>query len=130
MTVEQFYYGPCRLAVAFKRMHRIKREQANFDAYMQGAYTYEAILRASPAFNHFSKNAKPIEWMDRPYDLYGDADDRQGKMDAGKAKEKKNKAAVAFMEAFMAEHNAKFAKKRESMGDEPASMEQETTEAR
>lgn len=114
MSVEEFYDGPCRLAVAYKRAHRIRREQANFDAYLQGAYVHEALLRAAPAFNPFSK-AKPMKWLDKPYELRTTTakSDPDGTIGADKAEEKPN-AAIAFMQAFAAKHNANLAKRKAS----------------
>ena len=125
MTVEQFYDGPCRLAVAFKKAHVIRREQANFDAYLQGYYVYEAMLRTSPVVHDFAKDSKPVEYLEKPVEIgyRKDAGDPSGNIDEGKPA-KGETAGAAWMQAFMTSHNAK---RRAKMGDtEPAMDEKET----
>lgn len=70
MTYEAFWEGDVWLAVGYMKAHRIRRDQANFDAYLQGSYVYDAIMRIAPVLNAFSKIPKPLDWLDKPYDLY------------------------------------------------------------
>ncbi len=111
MTVNQFYYGPCRLAVAYKKAHRIRREQSNFDAWLMGGYVYSAIAALAPILNGMVKDPKPKEWMDKPFEIYttNRRGDQQENMQSGK-KDAAPAAAIAWMQSFAAAHNAKLAK--------------------
>ena len=106
MTVEEFYDGPCDLVNAYKKAYRIRRDRANFDAYLQGAYFYEALVRCRALFNPFVSKPKPDEWLKQPYDLRP-AGDRTGNIDEYETEsEGANEAAVTFFQSFMARHNA------------------------
>ncbi len=110
MTPEEFYDGPCSLTVAYRKAHKIRREQANFDAYLNGAYIYAALVRVAPALHAFSKNPKPEKYLEKPLDIYAKKPerDRSEKMDE---KKQQVNQAVAYMQSFMAKHNANLAKK-------------------
>lgn len=115
MTVEQFYDGPCRLAVAFKKAHRIRRERANFDAWLQGAYVYSAIADLAPILNGMVKNPKPKDWMDKPFELHTTSErgDQSANIQGGEERGAVN-AGVAWMQSFAAAHNARLAAGRGS----------------
>lgn len=123
MAYEQFWDGPCDLAVAYRRAWRVRRETANRDAWTLGAYVYSAIVKASPAYNFWAKGERrPLPWLEEPFDLYsgagGSAPSDRGRTMPDEEKPKENKALMAF-QLFAARHNAEFAK-REREGAEPA----------
>lgn len=105
MTVEQFYDERCDLVNAFKKAYRIRRQRDNFDAYLQGAYFYEALTRCRNMFNPFSGGGKIDPWLDEPYDI-GLTGDRKANIGGGTDGDGANEAAVTFFQSFMARHNA------------------------
>lgn len=113
MSYEQFYDGPPELTVAYRQAWRIKRETANKDLWLQGAYIYQAIARVSPLYNFWSsKGRKPIDWMSEPFPIYQDAEPN-GDQEIKMSEEKKPvKPAVAMMQQFMAQHNAELARRK------------------
>ena len=126
MSVDEFYRGHTWLTVSYKRAYRIRREQENFDKWLIGAYIYEAMQRNAPLFNAFSK-AKPEPYLERPYDLYSCGDSEGNIREEGNGG---NKKAIAFMQGYMARHNAAMDAKR-AMGEvDPDQAEDNTSEVR
>ena len=115
MPYEAFWEGDVWLAVAYRKAHRIRREQANFDAYLQGAYVYDAIMRVAPVLNAFSKNPKPVDWLDKPYDLY--PRDQEESIDEKPEPSRGEQKGIAFMLTYMSSHNSVRAKKTDGDGD-------------
>lgn len=54
---------------AYYKAHQKKLEDRNAELWLLGAYTYQAILSASPIFNPFAKKGtKPIPYLDKPFE--------------------------------------------------------------
>ena len=51
MTFEQYWYGPPRLAEAYRKAHDLKAEEKNEELWMQGVYVLEAIGSIVSKFN-------------------------------------------------------------------------------
>lgn len=110
MTYEQYWEQDCELVKYYRRAARIKRELKNQDAWLHGAYFYEALLDAAPALRAFAKKGtKPTPYRDKPYELYAQSDSSKEKKE--QVKEKQNSKAKAFMLAFMMSNNKKFENK-------------------
>lgn len=109
MPYELFWEGDVWLAVAYRKAHKRRREQDNFDAFLQGTYIYEALVRVAPALNAFSKKPQPHEWLEEPYDLY--PRDRKENIDEQPAQTKGEQKGLAFMLTYMSAHNAVRSKK-------------------
>ena len=70
MTPEQFWDGDVDLVKAYRKAYEYKKQEWNVQAYLNGLYTYEAILRASPVLHAFAKRGtKPIPYRDAPVEL-------------------------------------------------------------
>lgn len=109
MTYEQFYDGPARLVVSYRAAHRLRRDLANFDAFLVGAYVYEAIQRNVPAINPFAKG-KTQPWLKEPFDLHAHSGgDQEGNI---QPENKPGSTGAAFMFRFMDAHNRKMEKER------------------
>lgn len=114
MPYELFWEGHVWLAPAFRKAHRARRKQANFDAWLQATYVYEAF--ATVLGNAFS-GGKGREWLTEPYDLYPSRRDPEHNIDRESKPPKGEMAGKAFMESFMVRHNAARAQ-RAAMGVE------------
>lgn len=93
----------------YRDKHRHEMERRNTELWLQGAYVYEAILSAMPAFNFFGKKRKPVPYRDEPMPLTGG---EQKKSEDRKA-EKQLSAGKKFVEAWAAAVNANRKKKEE-----------------
>lgn len=67
MTYEQYYHGHCSLTVAYRKAYKIKQDEINYIAWLNGLYIYEAIGDNAPLFHMFAKNPKPLPYSDKPY---------------------------------------------------------------
>ena len=69
MTYAEYWDGDNEAPKFFREAHKLKRKEANFDLYLQGAYVYEAILSCSPTLNPLTKSSQPIPYRDSPFPL-------------------------------------------------------------
>jgi len=69
MTYEQFWKQDCSLVIAYRKAYRIKQENANQMAWLQGLYIYRAIHGAPVAIGFAKGNATPQGYFDRPIDF-------------------------------------------------------------
>lgn len=65
MTYEQYWYGEPWLVRAYREAEIYRREQSNYDAWLQGLYFYRAVSASlSQAFS--SKKSEQVKYMDYP----------------------------------------------------------------
>ena len=108
MTYEQYWEQDCELVKYYRKAALIKRDLKNQDAWLQGAYFYEALIDAAPVLHAFAKKGtKPTPYREAPYDLFN----RQTKDRKRKMQESQDEKAKAFMEAFAIATNQKFREK-------------------
>lgn len=106
MTYEQYWEQDCDLVKYYRRAAQINRDLKNQDAWLQGAYFYEALIDVAPILRAFAKKGtKPTPYMDSPYELFAKKPSAKEKE---KAEEKHDEKAKAFMQAFMMSNNKKF----------------------
>lgn len=68
MPSAEYWEGDPYLVRLYERAHEIIREQANHNAWLQGAYVYDAICAASPVLHAFAKEGtKPMPYLKKPY---------------------------------------------------------------
>ena len=105
MNYEQFWEQDCTLVKYYRKAALIKQELKNQDAWLQGAYIYEALIDASPVLRSFAKKGtKPIPYRDSPYELF----DQKNTAKRREIQEKHDEKAKAFMGAFAVAINEKF----------------------
>lgn len=113
MTYEQFWEQDCELVKYYRKANRIKQELRNQDAWLQGAYFYEALVDAAPLFRDFvKKGTKTTPYRDCPYELF---EQKRGNKEQV-AQERQDEKAKAFMEAFAVANNKRF--KQEGGGED------------
>ena len=66
MSAEEYWHGEPRLTRYYMAAEERRRRDQDSLAWSMGAYVYEALLRAAPALNGFSKRG-PLPWRERPY---------------------------------------------------------------
>lgn len=70
MTYEQFWLGDAELARCYREAYDMQRERVNHDAWLQGAYFYDALCAVSPILNAFAKKGtKPQPYLKEPYPM-------------------------------------------------------------
>lgn len=71
MTYDEFWHGHPSLVQSYRRAWVLKREQRNWELWMQGAYIYDALLRVAPVMRAaFGKGrVEPGKYPEQPYPL-------------------------------------------------------------
>lgn len=109
MSYQDFWDGDPDMVRFYRDKHRHEMERRNTELWLQGAYVYEAILSAMPAFNFFGKKRKPVPYRDEPMPLTGG----EKKKSEDRKAEKQLNAGKQFVEAWAAAVNASRKKKEE-----------------
>lgn len=105
MTEAQYWDGDCTLTRSYREADRLRQERQNSEAWLQGMYVYDALLRASPILHAFAKKgAKPRPYPEEPYTI-GPKDGKEAK--ASQEKKAMSKGLV-YMQTFMESFNQKF----------------------
>ena len=69
MSYEQYWEMSPYLAIDYRKAYRLKREQENEQAWLQGFYAYYAFtVTLSNAFK--KRGAKRLEYIEKPIDIY------------------------------------------------------------
>ncbi len=126
MTYEQYWEQDSWLVKAYRKAQDIRREEQNWNAWLQGLYVYEAIADIAPILHAFAKKGtRARKYSEKPYELgkpEGKKKKRQASVDPQKAKSDRIQAQMI---AFMQAHNKEMARKRIEamretfMGNEP-----------
>ena len=111
MSYEEYWNGDPSLVVAYRKAEEIRSHRKNWEMWMNGRYTYDAIMRLIPSLNMW-KPKEPIDYMEEPYPLtrkeYEERMQREEKRKQDEIKEK--------LKAFAMAQNAQ-RKKREEQND-------------
>ena len=105
MTYEQFWEMDCELVKYYRKAAKIKQDLDNQQAWLQGAYFYEALADVSPILHAFAKKGtNPIPYRDSPYQVSESSNSAEKK-----AKEQKNDSrGYGIKEISMIANNKKF----------------------
>ena len=100
MSYAEYWEGDPTLAQYYRRAYRLKQEEVNNNAWLQGLYIYDAISTAlHNALRGMGKQKPPVkDYAKQPYDLHNKV-----KTEAEKAKEVQveQEKAAAWMENFV-----------------------------
>lgn len=69
MSYAEYWDGDNEAPKFYRRAYELKRKEANFDLYLQGAYVYEAILSCAPVLKPLAKASQPMPYRDSPFPL-------------------------------------------------------------
>jgi hypothetical protein len=98
MSSAEYWEGDCSLTRYYRKAYKIKQEETNNNAWLQGLYVYDAI---STALHNAlkGKNQKAREYAKQPYNY----DNNKEKSESEKAKEVEieQQKAYAWMENFV-----------------------------
>lgn len=126
MTYEQYWDGDVWMVRDFRKSHKLKLEEQNRQAWLQGMYVYSAIGSMAPLLRAFSKARKPDEYMKEPLDMYGVRKEQKEKADPSQKHTEQSKSdtkAKQLMEIWAINFNKRFEerqreKEKESEGKE------------
>ena len=69
MTYKEYWDGTPRLAVAYRKAYKLRREVENENAWLAGLYVYDAVaVCMANAFG--KKGAKKQNYIERPIDIF------------------------------------------------------------
>jgi len=109
MTEEQYWDRDCLLVKFYREAEELRKERMNQQAWLQGAYFYDALSRISPVLHAFAKKgtkAKP--YVEEAYPIT--------KKSVEEAESKKEKAVeqkgLAYMQAYMVQNNLKYEERK------------------
>lgn len=108
MTEEQYWDRDSQLVVYYREAEELRTSRTNQELWLQGAYFYEAITRASPLLHAFAKKGtKPVPYLAEPFAI----SEKQAEYQQEEKEKKVYDKGKALMEGFMAKHNKKFERK-------------------
>ena len=119
ITWAEFWDMTPAIIEAHKAAFKIKKEEENTFAYLQGIYVRDAL--AATVGNMFKKKgAKAIEYPSEPYDLYSQSSNNSGESDGGMSEdEKRRKTEALFGMLRLMQANFEISKQAEhTRGDE------------
>ena len=100
----EYWHGDYTQLAEYRKSFEIQRERANYDAWLQGAYVYDALCMTSPIQHAFAKSGtKPVPYHKEPYG----AKSSDSGMAADGEKPKKTDKEIQDIQALNA--SAKFA---------------------
>jgi hypothetical protein len=102
MSYDEYWYGDPSLVRAYRKAEDIRTHRRNWEMWMNGKYTYEAIACMIPSLQ-LLKPKEPIEYMKEPYPLT-----KKEYEDMMKKEEKKQQDEIkAKLKAFAVAQNAR-----------------------
>ena len=107
----EYWHGDYTQLAEYRKSFEIQRERANYDAWLQGAYVYDALCMVSPVLQAFAKRGtKPAPYHKEPYGM------KSAETSAGATEKKPAKTdmeiqahnASAKFASFMTQWNKRF----------------------
>jgi len=90
MTYDEYWNGDNDAPRMYMKAYRLSRKRTNEDLWLQGLYTYHAVLSLSPALNAASKEFTPEPYLDSPFPL--DEEDAKAQREKAQREEAENLA--------------------------------------
>ena len=110
MTEEQYWDKDCNLAISYRKAYKIRQEEINYHAWLQGLYVWKALQTAPVFVNGFMpRGARVDRYFEKPIDF---APEKPKKKKVSK-NEQMMMDGVAFMTKVAARFNQQFDRKRE-----------------
>jgi hypothetical protein len=64
----EYWHGDYTQLAYYRKAFELQRERVNYDAWLQGAYVYDALCMVSPILQAFAKRGtKPVPYHKEPY---------------------------------------------------------------
>ena len=94
MTLSEYYDGDPDDLKSIREAHKLKRQQANFDAWLSGYYHYVAMQCVSPMYRDLIRRHDPEKYLKEPIELYPAEQTKVEEQTAEDKKELENQAKV------------------------------------
>lgn len=108
MTAKQYWEDDCTLVKYYRKADEYRMERINQQAWLQGMYIYDALIRLSPILKAFPKKETKAEpYPEEPYALNQEKEEEARK----KKQETAMQKGIQFMEAFASKTNKQFEEK-------------------
>ncbi len=113
----EYWYGDYTQLEHYQKAFELRRERANYDAWLQGAYVYDALCAVSPILHAFAKKGtKPIPYHKEPYGAKSSgsgatADSKKPKKTDKEIQDIQALNASAKFASFMTQWNKRFESK-------------------
>lgn len=104
MSLAEFWEGPPRLVKYYREAHRLKMEEENQKAWVQGMY-FKSALDSSLSAIFKKKGSRGLKYVEEPFDIFG-KNEREIKREAEEAKQK----VVNYLNKLMREQKRRKAK--------------------
>lgn len=99
MTSNEYWNGEPSLVKYYREAQRLRSENQNYRAWLQGMYIYEALCDVSPILNAFAKSGtKPLPYPKKPY---GYDETKQTEDEKRKAEENERLKAQVWMNSIV-----------------------------
>lgn len=109
MSYDEYWYGDPNMVVAYRKAEEIRSHRRNWEMWMNGRYTYDAIMRLVPSLNMW-KPKEPIDYIEEPYPLTRkEYEERMQREEKRKQEEMREK-----LKAFAMRQNAKKKEEQEN----------------
>lgn len=110
MTYEQFWLQDCSLVIAYRKAYKLRQEEKNREAWLNGLYIFKALQSAPITVNGFAPKGTQLEpYPSQPIEFY--KQDRSEKKEAaGNVQDHRMDRGLAMMQMFAASVNRKFDK--------------------
>lgn len=67
MPYDLFWHGEPWAVRLYRESDRLSMRRADYMAWLQGRYVYDAMCQVAPAYRTFSKRPKPRPYTEKPY---------------------------------------------------------------
>lgn len=120
MTYQQFWEQDCMLVIAYRKAYRLRQEQQNQFAWLQGLYIWKALQSAPVFVNGFVPKGATIEpYWDKPYEFI-----KEKKPKPAENNQKKIDQTVAYMQNLTSLFNRSFAERNKDNSPDERSVSQ------
>ncbi len=100
MSYDEYWNGDNELPMYYREKYKYDTERRNQEMWLQGAYVYDAMCRAAPLYDVMSKKREPIKYLEHPYPLTKEAQEKHKKDEARKQMLATRDYFVAFSKQF------------------------------
>lgn len=109
MTAEQYWEQDPMLVKYYREAEEIRKERMNQEAWLQGMYIYDALMRVSPVLRAFAKKGtKAQPYVEEAYPI------SKKMIEEKNAKQERinGQKALRYLQAYMVENNKKYEERK------------------
>lgn len=96
MPADEYWHGDGELTAAYREAYKLRKEERNWELWLQGLYIYHAV---SIALNNAFNKGQKLDYMERPLDIFPPTEEELEERQEEEAR-KLEKTLNAFAERF------------------------------